>query len=157
MALIHENLYQFGDLARINGIEYIHNLVEYIFNVHGDLAEHIASRVQIEMPSLALDMDTAIPIGLILTELLSNALKHAFPTGKKGEIHVAVHTGIPGMLTLVVRDNGVGLPQDISVEKSQSLGLQLVQLLTQQVKGTIEIKTSKGTTVTITFPYHGHQ
>jgi two-component sensor histidine kinase len=61
------------------------------------------------------------------------------------------------MLTLVVRDNGVGLPQDISVEKSQSLGLQLVQLLTQQVKGTIEIKTSKGTTVTITFPYHEHQ
>jgi len=157
MALVHENLYQFGDLARISGIEYINNLVDYIFNAHGDLVENITSRVIIDPPSLALNMDTAIPIGLVLTELLSNALKHAFPTGKPGEIHVEAHTGIPGMLTLVVRDNGIGLPQNINMGQSKSLGLQLVHLLTQQIKGTIEIKKNKGTTVTITFPYHPHQ
>jgi two-component sensor histidine kinase len=114
---------------------------------------NITFNVQIETPSLELDMDTAVPIGLILTELLSNALKHAFPSGKKGEIHIVVRPGIPGMLTLVVHDNGVGMPPDIDMPESQSLGLQLVHLLTQQVKGTIEIKRNKGTTVTITFPY----
>ncbi len=157
MALIHENLYQFGDLARINGSEYIHNLVGYIFGVHGDLAKNIVYRVKIETPSLALDLDTAVPIGLILTELLSNAMKHAFPPGKKGEIHIAVRPGIPGMLTLEVRDNGVGIPPELNVRESRSLGLQLVHLLTQQVKGTIEMKRNKGTTVTITFPYREHQ
>jgi PAS domain S-box-containing protein len=153
MALVHENLYRFGDLARINGIEYIHKLLDYIFDVYGDLTLNITIKVQIETPSLALDMDTAIPIGLILTELLSNALKHAFPSGRKGEIHIVVYPGIPGKLKLVVRDNGVGIPPDINVTESQSLGLQLVHLLTKQVKGTVEIKRSKGTTVTITFPY----
>lgn len=153
MALVHENLYRFGDLARINGIEYIHKLIDYIFDVYGDLTVNITFNVQIETPTLELNMDTAVPIGLILTELLSNALKHAFPPGKKGEIHIVVLTGIPGKLTLEVRDNGVGIPPHINVPESQSLGLQLVHLLTQQVKGTIEIKRNKGTTVTITFPY----
>jgi PAS domain S-box-containing protein len=157
MALVHENLYQFGDLARINGIEYIHKLVEYLFDTYGDLAGNITSMVKIETPSLELNMETAIPIGLILTELLSNALKHAFPPGEKGEIHIDLCPGIPGMLTLVVSDDGVGLPPNLNVRESQSLGLQLVHLLTQQVKGTIEIKRSKGTTVTITFPYQEHQ
>jgi len=157
MALVHENLYQFGDLARINGIEYIHKLVEYLFDTYGDLAGNITSMVKIETPSLELNMETAIPIGLILTELLSNALKHAFPPGEKGEIHIDLCPGIPGMLILVVSDDGVGLPPNLNVRESQSLGLQLVHLLTQQVKGTIEIKRSKGTTVTITFPYQEHQ
>ncbi len=157
MALIHENLYQFGDLARINGIEYIHNLVEYIFGVHGDRAKNITYRIEIEMPTLAMDMDTAVPLGLVLTELLTNALKHAFPSGKKGEIYIAVRPGIPGMLTLEVRDNGIGLPPGINVRESPSLGLQLIHLLTQQVKGTIDIKRSSGTSVTITFPHREPQ
>jgi len=152
MGMVHENLYQFGGLARINGIEYIHNLVAYFFSTYGDQAGNITPRIQIETPALSLDMDTAVPFGLILTELLSNALKHAFPSGKEGEINIAVRPEIPGMLTLVVSDNGVGLPQNITVEEAQSLGLQLVHLLTQQVKGTIEINRSKGTAITITFP-----
>jgi two-component sensor histidine kinase len=157
MALVHENLYLFGDLARIDGVQYIHNLVEYLFDAYGDFAGNIASRVEIEMPSMELDMETAIPIGLILTELLTNALKHAFPSEEKGEIHIALHPGIPGMLTLEVRDNGVGLPADINLQESKSLGMQLVHLLTRQVKGTIELKKNKGTTVIITFPYREHQ
>jgi len=153
MALVHENLYRFGDLARIDGIQYIHKMVEYLFDTYGDLAENITSRIKIEMPSLELNMETAVPIGLILTELLSNALKHAFPSEEKGEILIALRPGITGMLSLVVRDNGVGLPADIDPRESQSLGLQLVRLLTRQVKGTIEIKKDKGTAVTVTFPY----
>jgi PAS domain S-box-containing protein len=157
MALVHENLYQFGDLARINGTEYIQNLVAYFFNTYGEQADNITPAINIETPSLLLDMKTAIPFGLILTELLSNALKHAFPSGKKGEIIIVILVTPPGMITLEVRDNGVGLPADIDFRETKSLGLQLVRLLTQQVKGTIEIKRSKGTTVTVTFPHREHQ
>ncbi|UCH94886.1 MAG: PAS domain S-box protein [Candidatus Aminicenantes bacterium] len=152
MALVHENLYQFGDLARTDGIQYIHNLVEYLFSTYGDLAENITPHIQIETPSLSLDVDTAIPLGLILTELLSNALKHAFPPGKKGEIHIVIRPSLPGMLILEVRDNGVGLPPDIDIRETKSLGLQLISLLTKQVKGTLEVKGKEGTTVIITFP-----
>jgi PAS domain S-box-containing protein len=153
MALVHENLYEFGDLARINGIEYIHNLVAYFFNSYGDQAENITPAIHIETPSLSLDMDTAIPFGLILTELLSNALKHAFPPGKEGEIHIVILVTPPGMLTLEVRDNGVGLPAEIDFRETKSLGLQLVRLLTKQVHGTLEVKRKEGTTVIITFPH----
>jgi PAS domain S-box-containing protein len=157
MALVHENLYQFGDLARINGTEYIHNLVAYFFNTYGDQAENITPTIHIETASLALDMDTAIPFGLILTELLSNALKHAFPHEETGEIQIIIRTQTPGMVTLMVKDNGIGLPADIDFRETKSLGLQLVRLLTQQVKGTIKINRSKGTTVAITFPHQEHQ
>jgi two-component sensor histidine kinase len=153
MALVHENLYQFGDLARLNGIEYIHNLVTYFFNSYGDQAENITHAIHIETPSLSLDMDTAIPFGLILTELLSNALKHAFPSGKEGEIDIVIFSRPPGMLTLEVRDNGVGLPADIDFRETKSLGLQLVRLLIKQVHGTLEVKGKEGTTVIITFPH----
>jgi PAS domain S-box-containing protein len=153
MALVHENLYQLGDLARINGIEYIQNLVAYFFNTYGDQAGNITPAVHIETPSLSLDMNTSISFGLILTELLSNALKHAFPNDKKGEVKIILRTQTPGMVTLEVKDNGIGLPAHIDLQETKSLGLQLVRLLTQQVKGTIEINRSKGTDVTLTFPY----
>ncbi|NIM17328.1 MAG: PAS domain S-box protein [Candidatus Aminicenantes bacterium] len=153
MSLVHENLYQFGDLARIDGIEYIHSLVDYLFNTYGELAENVTPSIQIETPSLQLVMNTAIPIGLILTELLSNALKHAFPSGKKGEIHIVIRDAPNGMLTLEVRDNGVGLPADLDIQEAKSLGLELITLLTQQVKGTLEVEGKKGTTVSLTFPF----
>jgi PAS domain S-box-containing protein len=152
MSMVHENLYQFGDLARIDGIKYIHNLVDYLFNTYGNLAENITPHIQIEISSLQLVMNTAIPLGLILTELLSNALKHAFPSGRKGEIHINIRDASPGMLTLEVRDNGVGLPPDIDIREANSLGLELITLLIQQVKGTLEVEGNKGTTVSITFP-----
>ncbi len=157
MALVHENLYQFGNLARINGTEYIQNLVAYFFNTYGDQAENITHTIHIETSSLSLDMDTAIPFGLILTELLSNALKHAFPSGKRGEIDIVIFSRPPGMLTLEVRDNGVGLPADIDFRETKSLGLQLVRLLTQQVHGIFEVIGKEGTTVIITFPYKEHE
>ncbi|UCH98094.1 MAG: sensor histidine kinase, partial [Candidatus Aminicenantes bacterium] len=153
MALVHENLYQFGDLARTDGIQYIHNLVEYIFSTYGDLVENITPHIQIETPSLSLEVDTAIPLGLILTELLANALKHAFPGGKKGEIHIVIRLAPPGMLALEFRDNGVGLPPDIDIRETKSLGLQLISLLTRQLKGTVEIERKQGTTIFITFPF----
>ncbi|MGD2092421.1 MAG: histidine kinase dimerization/phosphoacceptor domain -containing protein [Candidatus Aminicenantes bacterium] len=154
MALVHENLYQFGDLARINGIEYIHNLVSYFFNTYGDQAGNITPVINIETQLLSLDMNTAIPFGLILTELLSNALKHAFPHGETGEVQITIRSETPDMVTLEVSDNGIGLPADLDFRETQSLGLQLVRVLTQQVKGAIEIDKSKGTAIILTFPYN---
>ena len=155
MALVHENLYQSGDLARINGINYIHKLVEYFFDTYGDLAENVIPHIRVDVPSLLLDMDTAIPLGLILTELLANALKHAFPLAKTGEIHVHAYLAPAGNLILEVRDNGIGFPRDFDIRESKSLGMQLVTLLTQQVKGSLEVKGGNGTTVTLTIPYKG--
>jgi PAS domain S-box-containing protein len=158
MALIHENLYQSGDLARIDVTEYTHNLVDYFFSTYGRLAKNVISHIQIDstLSSLSLTMDIAVPIGLILTELLSNALKHAFPNDRKGEVHIVFSSEIPGTLTLTVSDNGVGLPKEIDLKRIKSLGLELVTMLTQQVKGTVNIDRSSGTAVKITFPYPKH-
>jgi two-component sensor histidine kinase/ligand-binding sensor domain-containing protein len=151
MTLIHENLYQTRDLARINVPEYIRELVAHFINTYENLMERITPRIQVD--NISLNMDTAIPIGLILSELISNALKHAFPHGEEGEVHIILRSQPDGTAVLRVSDNGVGLPRDMDVHQDQSLGLQLVTLLTHQVKGTLEMDGGSGTTVTITFPY----
>lgn len=151
MTLIHENLYQTRDLARIDVQEYIRELVDHFIDTYENLMEKITPRIQVD--HISLNMDTAIPIGLILSELISNALKHAFPPGEEGEIHISLHSQSDGTAVLRVSDNGIGLPRDKYVHQNRSLGLQLVTLLTQQVKGTLDMDGSSGTTVTITFPY----
>ncbi|MGD2092423.1 MAG: two-component regulator propeller domain-containing protein [Candidatus Aminicenantes bacterium] len=151
MTLIHENLYQTKDLVRINVPEYIRELVAHFISSYGNLMKKITPRIHVD--HISLNMDTAIPIGLILSELISNAFKHAFPPGKEGEIRISLYSPSKGTAVLRVSDNGVGLPRDMEVSQNQSLGLQLVTLLTQQVKGTLEMEGSSGTTVTITFPY----
>ena len=155
MALVHENLYRFGDLARIDGIAYVNKLVDNLFDTYGDLAENIASEINIELSSFPVDMDTAIPLGLIITELTTNALKHAFPSYREGLIRVTLKSLSPGTVMLTVSDNGVGLPGEIDLQESKTLGMQLVFLLSQQLKGTITFEKKNGTMVTITFPYTG--
>ena len=94
---------------------------------------------------------TAIPCGLVVNELLSNALKHAFPAGASGEVASALHTEADGRLSLAVRDSGVGVPAGLDVRQANSLGLQLVSLLTEQLGGTLELDRRQGTTVALTF------
>jgi two-component sensor histidine kinase len=96
-------------------------------------------------------VDTAIPCGLIVHELVANALKHAFPGGKPGEIHLDLRADENGRYTLRVRDNGVGFPEDVDFRRVESLGLRLVNMLTQQLDGVIELQRNGGTTFTITF------
>jgi PAS domain S-box-containing protein len=155
MALIHENLYQSGDLARIDVSEYSRDLVDYLLSTYGSQARYITAHIHIEstLLPLCLTMDSAVPIGLILTELISNALKHAFPPGKKGKILIAFYTETPAALTLEVSDNGIGMPRDLDIRQSKTLGLELVTTLTRQVKGTMDVDGRDGTTVKITFPY----
>ncbi|HUU28812.1 MAG TPA: PAS domain S-box protein [archaeon] len=149
MALIHEKLYQSLDLARIDTAEYIQNVVDYLFQAYEGMSSTINLSVRVEDVSLAIE--SAIPCGLIINELVTNALKHAFPSGKEGEIRVELCKKDGGGLTLVVSDSGIGLPPDFDFQKPPSLGLRLVKMLTSQLMGTIELDRSSGTTFKITF------
>jgi two-component sensor histidine kinase len=95
--------------------------------------------------------DIAIPYGLILNELVSNCLKHAFPEGRSGQVQVLLRRDSTGQATLTVHDNGRGFPPDVDFQSAESLGLQLVNALTEQLRGMIALDREKGTTFTLTF------
>ncbi|MGE5340650.1 MAG: histidine kinase dimerization/phosphoacceptor domain -containing protein [Candidatus Omnitrophota bacterium] len=151
MALVHENLYQSGDLAHIDSYEYIQSVLDYFLATYGNLGDRISYKFKID--SFLLNMDIAIPVGLILTELLSNAFKHAFIHNKKGRLSVSFRLEQDEKLVLCVQDNGVGLPDEKSLQEKKSLGLQLVTLLTRQVGGTFEVIRRGGTTFNVILPY----
>lgn len=143
MALIHEKLYQSRDLSRIDFADYLRKLTDDLFRSYGVSPERIALVTHAE--GVSLGIDAAIPCGLIVNELVSNCLKHAFPAGRKGEVRVAL---VPknGMYELMVRDNGVGFPKGVDFRNTESLGLQLVTTLTDQLEGTIEMNSNGGGT-----------
>ncbi|MBD2097778.1 PAS domain S-box protein [Trichocoleus sp. FACHB-591] len=149
MALIHEKLYQSKDMARINASEYIYDLVTNLFYTYEINSEAIALKINID--EIWLGLDTAIPCGLIINELVLNALKHAFPKGHTGEICISFGLRDAHHLMLVVSDTGVGLPRDLDYQNTDSLGLQLVNALTQQLEGVIEINQSNGVKFEIVF------
>ena len=148
---VHERLYQSKDLVSIDVPEFVASLTGYLLTVY----ESQASRTRLvrQVDRVSLDLDTAIPCGLIINELVSNALKHAFPPeGIEGcEIRVTISSLPGGELELVVGDNGVGLPEGIEPLTTRSLGLRLVAMLTQQLQGTLELDRSRGTVFTIKF------
>jgi two-component sensor histidine kinase len=152
MGLIHERLYHAGDLTSINAAEYVRDLVAQLYSIYANPARVIGSHVRVD--DIILGIDTAIPCGLLLTELVSNALKHAFPPdwAREGSVHVELCAAEAGLLTLVVSDDGVGLPPDLDLRYASSLGLQLVDLLAGQVNGIVELDRSSGTTFRVTFP-----
>ncbi len=149
MALIHEKLYQSNDLANVDFAEYIRNLLTYLYQSYGNHAGTI--QLDVQVGEARLGIDTAIPCGLILNELVSNCLKHAFPGREKGLIRVSLHQE-NGRTFLSVLDDGVGFPDGIDFTKSGSLGLQLVNTLVQQLEGTIALQRhTNGTEFRIVF------
>lgn len=152
MAIIHEVLYQSKDLARVNFREYVRSLAANLFRAFGVNKANVGLDLRVE--SVALEIDTAIPCGLIINELVSNALKYAFPDGRHGTVTVDIHADPDGQLILAVADDGVGLPPAIDFRNTQSLGLQLVNMLTDQLAGRIELDNSRGTQFAIAFPGH---
>jgi PAS domain S-box-containing protein len=150
MALVHEKLYQSKDCARINFAEYIENLINYLFRAYGVSDRDIALKLEIDN-KVSVNIDTAIPCGLIINELVSNALKHAFPDGKIGQIGIALHSDESHHFSLMVRDNGKGLPTNFEFKSIKSLGLQLVNVLANQLKGKVELDRRVGTEFRITF------
>jgi len=144
MRLIHEKFYQSSDLTHIDFDAYVQDLLEALFRAYAVDKAKIAFQVNVKDSSLGID--TAIPLGLIINELVSNSLKHAFPEGKEGEIEIALHPRGKGKLELVVSDNGVGIPKDLDFRDTESLGLRLVTILVEdQLHGNIELDRTEGT------------
>ncbi len=151
MALIHEKLYQAGDLARLNFADYATSLLSSLWHSHSTLAEQV--RLILALTPVALSIEAAVPCGLILNELAGNALKHAFPHSCAGEVTVGLeHDATTGTVCLRVHDNGVGLPEGLDWRQSRSLGLRLVQILAGQLGGTLEAGPGPGTEFRIVFP-----
>jgi PAS domain S-box-containing protein len=153
MALIHEKLYQSPDLASVDMGEYTRSLVSDL--QHSHIAEDTAVRLTVTIEDIPLGITEAIPCGLIINELVSNALKHAFPKGRAGEIVIQLLRRDAGQITLTVSDNGAGLPEQVDFRKSPSLGLTLINSLVEQLNGTIELDRRGGTTFTIAFRQSG--
>lgn len=154
MALIHEKLYQSESLARINLPEYIQSLTDNLFLSYGVSERIINPKIYIE--NVTLNVDKIIPCALIINELVSNSLKYAFPNSlkhsdKTDEIHICLCYNTEKELRLTVSDNGIGLPKGLEIQKCESLGMKLVNVLVKQLKGTIQIGTDEGTEIVITF------
>ncbi len=148
MALIHEKLYQYDNLARINMNEYMQQLSNFLSETYRSEKE---IEVIIDSENINLDIDTAVPLGLITNELLSNALKYAFEDVEKGQIKIQLFKDISGTYTLTISDSGKGLAADMDIEKSKSLGLKLVRTLTRQINGNLTISSNPGATFSIAF------
>jgi PAS domain S-box-containing protein len=150
MALIHEKLYQSNNMANINFKEYIETLIVNLSSSYNIDRERIVIVKDIENTSL--NIDTAIPLGLIINELLSNALKHAFPNDRKGTININISQQLDGSYLLNIRDNGVGFPVGLDITNTRTLGLNLVNALVEQIDGKLNIKIDNGTNFEISFP-----
>jgi PAS domain S-box-containing protein len=149
MSLLYEMLYQSKDLARVDFSEYIKRLTGHLISMHQPKVTVPSLRIGVS--DVHLDIKRAIPCGLIITELMSNSLKHAFPNGRKGEITVEMHPHKGEKYKLVVSDNGVGFPQGLDFRQTKSLGMRLVVDLVKQLNGTIELRREKGTEFRIEF------
>jgi two-component sensor histidine kinase len=150
MALVHEVLYSSENLSEINLHEYLSKLINELMRSYRKDGQ--ALRVKTDIADISIKIETAIPCGLIISELVSNALKYAFPKIQNGELYIAAVSLSDNEIALVVRDNGVGVPEDFDLAKSASLGLRLVTDLTEhQLKGKIILKRDHGTEFQITF------
>ncbi len=151
MALIHERLYQARDLARIDFAGYVRNLTGHL--VRSYKVNSSAIQLSLEIDSIPVNLDVAIPCGLIINELVSNALKYAFPNEKGGNIRVCFAAESEHARRLIVSDNGVGLAENVNPQKTESLGLSLVQSLTEQLGGTITFCNQNGFHCDISIPH----
>ena len=150
MALVHEKLHHSQNLARIDGVEYIYSLITYLVRSYGINPADVGPKL--DEGEIFLEIDDAITCGLIVNELVSNALKYAFPTRTESDrVSVKFQSESGNQLTLIVADNGIGFPEDLDFRHTESLGLQLVNDLTKQLKGHIELYNHEGAKFKITF------
>lgn len=149
MALVHEKLYQSKDLGRVEMGEYARQLLNELMQVHGPAAGKIQFKLELE--SVLLPVDVAIPCGLILNELTTNAIKHAFQDRPSGEIGVRLRAASEDTIDLEFSDDGRGFKAEVDWRKAETLGLQLVRMLTEQLQGTIEMVNGHGSTFRLRF------
>ena len=147
MAMVHENLYQSSNFNDFNFKQYVEKLVHEIFYSYG--IENGNIKVQLNIEDININIDTAMPIGLIINELITNIVKYAFPQ-LEGTITIKLKT-LSQQMELTIADDGIGIPEDIDLENPETLGLQLVNILLSQIDGEIELDRNHGTEFKITF------
>ena len=148
MSLIHQKLYLSDNVTTIDMKIYIHELVSYLrqsFNIRQQI------RFQLDLEAISLDIAQAIPIGLILNESITNAIKYAFPAEREGIITLSVKQPVEGHFQLVISDNGIGLPVDFENSKVTSLGIRLMRGLSNEIGGRLTIMSERGTSVSVAF------
>ena len=149
IALIHEKLYQARNYARVPFAQYARSLANDVFQAAGLSPDAIT--LEVEVQDVALAVDKAIPCGLILNELITNALKHAFPQGRRGTVRVELGQ-TNGRVRMAVKDDGAGLPSELDLRRADALGMQLVSMLAEQLAARLEVRRGQpGTTFEIVF------
>jgi two-component sensor histidine kinase len=158
MALVHEKLYQSNDLSQIDFTEYMNSFSIYMNSAYNLDPNNVQIQLDADPKPHLFKIDTAIPCSLILNELISNSCKYAFPDKRKGSIRLYFvlekETEKTAYYLLKVSDDGIGISPDIDIKKTNSLGLQLVDMLTQQIEGSVELDRDHGTCFSIRFPIH---
>jgi two-component sensor histidine kinase len=152
IALVHESLYSSADLSSVDFVDYIHTLVNTVIQAQARPERQIAT--VIDAGSVRLPVGSAIPCGLIINELVTNSLKHAFKGRDRGEIRVSLHNRGPHRIELIVADDGVGLPTDLNLRRVSTLGLDLVFTFAEQLGAEISVQSEHGTTFTVVFQDH---
>tara|TARA_R110001592_G_scaffold19937_4_gene81401 strand:- start:1918 stop:3312 length:1395 start_codon:yes stop_codon:yes gene_type:complete len=150
IAMIHQILYESQDFSKVEIASVINGLVDNLIQSYGiDLGQ---IGMDLDLASVHLPIDKSIPLGLIINEIVTNTLKHAFPEGRLGRLYIKIKKEEFNNINLTIEDTGVGIPQDFSIEESTSLGLQLIQTLVDQLGGTLEIRRKDPTRFHIVFP-----
>ncbi len=150
MALIHEKLYPSGDVQGISFAGYVKDLAAHLRHSYAGNSRSVELGTDVE--EMTLSMDVSVPCGLIINELLSNSLKYAFPGGRKGTISVSLHRVEGGRVTLTISDDGIGFPREIDIRNPSTLGLRIVNILVEQLRGALSVNAGPGTSFTISFP-----
>jgi two-component sensor histidine kinase len=149
MALLHEILYQSEDLAVVDFSKYVRRMVDHLFRSYG--VDNRQIRLHAELNPVALELDDALPCGLLISEVISNSLKHGFPEGQEGEVAILLRPQSPTTVALVLSDDGAGLPAGMDWSTTRSLGLRLVRALASQLRASLEIRSQGGTEVKLVF------
>jgi PAS domain S-box-containing protein len=149
MSLIHEKLYQSHNLMNIDMGDYTRNLADHLFQVYVPHSGQI--RLEMEFEKVLLDINSSVPCGLLLNELISNSLKYAFPEGRKGILKIGLRRGIENMVELRVEDDGVGFPEEFDFRNAGTFGFQIVNMLVSQLDATIELDRTNGAAFTVMF------
>ena len=149
MSFVHESLYQSNTLSEVNFSEYIENIARNLFHSYGRPEGGLS--LDFDLEEIYLNLDTSIPCGLIINEIVSNSLKYAFEGREQGRIFIVFSRESDGRLKLIVGDDGIGLPDNFDIDTAESLGLQLVTTLITQISGELEIQVKEGTRFNILF------
>ncbi len=151
MTLVHEKLYKSKNLSQVDFVEYIRDFIEAVNRSNNISEGRVVLHVNMDIDKSNLKIDTAIPCALILNELVSNCFKHAFPRERKGNIYLDLRKSELNECVIEIADDGVGMPDNINVKDSASLGLQLVAMLVEQIGGDLTILSNEKTTFIVRF------